>query len=127
MTKRTLHIGIISRHDYARRTTRIASGEYKPASNEPKIWFESIQSLAQVLSASNQELLRTIQDKAPNSLAELERLTGRKTSNLSRTLHTLERYGIVELKPHNRSLRPVVLANDFQVTMGLNPPWAVGE
>jgi len=34
----------------------------------------------------------------PKSLKELEELTGRAKSNLSRTLKTLERYGIAELE-----------------------------
>jgi predicted transcriptional regulator len=31
----------------------------------PKVWFESIKSLAQVLSNENQELLKTIAEKNP--------------------------------------------------------------
>lgn len=123
MEKKLLRLGIMSREDYMKRTIAIARGAYSPGANEPKIWFESIESLAQVLSARNQELLRLIEEEAPESLAELEKVSGRRSSNLSRTLHTLERYGIVELKPHKRSLRPVVKATDFEVTMGLNRDW----
>ncbi len=50
-----------------------------------------------MLSAGNRELLRIIAAKAPGSLDELAELTGRKKSNLSRTLKTMEGYGLVRL------------------------------
>ncbi|MBI5418511.1 MAG: hypothetical protein HZA60_00320 [Deltaproteobacteria bacterium] len=56
------------------------------------------------------------------SLRELEEATGRRSSNLSRTLKTLARYGIVELVRTERKLRPVVKATEFRVTFGLKLP-----
>lgn len=119
MTSRILYVGIMSKADYIKRTIAIAKGEYKPKANEPKVWFESIKSLAQVLSNENQELLKIIDEKHPKSLTELESLTGRKKSNLSRTLKTLERYGIVELQKEKNNLIPKVNATDFRVEFGL--------
>lgn len=118
MTSRILYVGIMSKTDYIKRTIAIAKGEYKPKANEPKVWFESIKSLAQVLSSENQELLKIIDEKHPKSLTELESLTGRKKSNLSRTLKTLERYGIVELQKEKNNLIPKVNATDFRVEFG---------
>lgn len=86
MRKKTLKVGIMSRKQYRERTIAIAKGEYKPKANEPKVWFESIKSMAQVLSNENQELLRLIESEKPKSLKELEDLSGRAKSNLSRTL-----------------------------------------
>jgi predicted transcriptional regulator len=120
MKTQTLNVGIMSKADYQKRTIAIAKGEYKPKPNEPKIWFESIKSLAQVLSYQNQQLLKTIIEYKPHSLSELENLTGRKKSNLSRTLKTLERYGIVSLIKINNMLMPTVCATDFNVGFGLN-------
>lgn len=118
MTSRILYVGIMSKADYIKRTIAVAKGEYKPKANEPKVWFESIKSLAQVLSNENQELLKIIDEKHPKSLSELESLTGRKKSNLSRTLKTLERYGIVELQKEKNNLIPKVNATDFRVEFG---------
>lgn len=118
MTSRILYVGIMSKADYIKRTIAIAKGEYKPKANEPKVWFESIKSLAQILSNENQELLKIIDEKHPKSLSELESLTGRKKSNLSRTLKTLERYGIVELQKEKNNLIPKVNATDFRVEFG---------
>ena len=53
--------------------------------------------MSQILSNENQDLLKLIIDQKPRSLAELEKISHRKKSNLSRTLKTLEKYGIVEL------------------------------
>jgi predicted transcriptional regulator len=120
MRKKVLKIGIISRDDYKKRTIAIARGEYKPKRDEPKVWFESINSMAQVLSNENQKLLKVINEKKPTSLKELEIATGRKSSNLSRTLKTMSRYGIVDLVKHKKSIKPVVKATDFKVEFGIN-------
>jgi predicted transcriptional regulator len=47
-------------------------------------------------------LLRVIAEKAPGSLDELAELTGRKKSNLSRTLKTMANYGLVTLERGER-------------------------
>jgi len=120
MAKKVLKIGIISREDYKKRTIAIARGEYKPKKGEPKVWFESINSMAQVLSSENQQLLKIIKEQKPTSLRELEIATGRKSSNLSRTLKTMSRYGIVDLVKQNKSIKPVVKATDFKVEFGIN-------
>ena len=120
MRKKVLKIGIISREDYKKRTIAIARGEYKPKKDDPKVWFESINSMAQVLSNENQKLLKVINEKKPTSLKELEIATGRKSSNLSRTLKTMSRYGIVDLVKHKKSIKPVVKATDFKVEFGIN-------
>ncbi|VBB43698.1 transcriptional regulator [Desulfatiglans anilini] len=119
MNRKVLHIGILSYEDYKKRTLAIANGEYQPQPDEPKIWFESLQSMAQVLSNENQWLLKTILKHKPQSLKELEAVTGRSSSNLSRTLKTMARYGIVKIEKRDRKLRPVVEATDFMVQFGI--------
>ena len=116
---KTMIVGIISKEEYKARTIAIAKGEYKPKANEPKVWFESIKSLAQILSNENQHLLKVILENKPKSLKELEDLTGRAKSNLSRTLKTLERYGIVKLHKENRNLVVEVKATQFHIEFGI--------
>jgi len=120
MAKKILRIGIISRKEYMKRTIAIARGEYVPKRGEPKIWFESLQAMAQVLSNENQQLLRIIIDRKPKSIKELESISGRKSSNLSRTLKTMERYGIVELLKQKKAVIPKVNVTDFKVEFGLS-------
>jgi predicted transcriptional regulator len=93
-----LKIGIASYEDMKARTLAIARGELKPKATDPKVWFPSTESLIRVLSDRNRLLLATIRESRPQSLSDLAQMTGRKTSNLSRTLKTMERYGIVELE-----------------------------
>ena len=118
--RKVIKIGIMSFDDYKKRTMDIVTGKYRPKKGEPKIWFESIQSLGQVLSTQNQELLKVIVEHNPGSLKELSELTGRKVSNLSRTLHTMQNVGIVELRKNKRSITPVVKATDFRVEFGIS-------
>ena len=120
MAKKILRIGIISRKEYMKRTIAIARGEYVPKRGEPKIWFESLLAMAQVLSNENQQLLRIIIDRKPKSIKELESISGRKSSNLSRTLKTMERYGIVELLKQKKAVIPKVNVTDFKVEFGLS-------
>lgn len=92
-----IKIGIMSAEEFKKRTIAIAKGSYKPQRDEPKIWFNSIKSLASLLSEENQELLKLIIDTQPQSIKELEAPTGRKANNLLRTLRTMENYGFVKL------------------------------
>jgi predicted transcriptional regulator len=94
---RKVKIGIMPLGKFREYTISIARGEYRPKMNEPKIWFSSMKSLANILSEKNQELLRLIIDVQPQSVSELEPLTGRKANNLLRTLRTMESYGFVKL------------------------------
>lgn len=94
---RKVKIGIMPLGKFRAYTISIANGDYRPKVNEPKIWFSSMKSLANILSEKNQELLRLIIDIQPQSVSELEPLTGRKANNLLRTLRAMESYGFVKL------------------------------
>ncbi len=119
MKLKTIKVGIMPINEYKARTIAIAKGEYTPKKDEPKVWFESLKSMAQILGNENQQLLKVILEKKPQSLAELEELTGRAKSNLSRTLKTLQRYGIVKLNKIKNTIVPEVQATDFKVEFGL--------
>ena len=99
---KTLTIGIADYDRMKARTMAIARGEHKPARGEPTVWFTSIESFAKVLSQRNRELLAMIGREKPGSVTELAAVSGRSKSNLSRTLKTMSRYGLVELKEGKR-------------------------
>lgn len=104
-------IGVMSLEEYKKRTIAIAKGEYRIQKDEPKIWFRSMKSLAQVLSEENQRLLRLIIEQKPQSVSELAPLTGRRSNNLLRTLRTMEQYGLVHLtkgKAGERGKSPLI-------------------
>ncbi len=118
----TLKIGIASAADYKARTMAIARGELKPTAQSPKVWFTSIESVAKVLSDRNRELLSVIAAEKPESLQELVDRTGRAKSNLSRTLKTMERYGLVRMeKRPNRALAPRTTYDDIRLDLSLRP------
>lgn len=117
---RTLRVGLAGYDDMKARTMAIAKGERKLRKGEPTVWFVSLESFAKVLSARNQDLLNLIAREKPASLTELESLSGRAKSNLSRTLNTMARYGLVELSEGSRGrLVPRVCYDRIELEMPL--------
>lgn len=110
-----LKIGIMPQEKIRERVLAIARGEYKPSEDEPKVWFTSMKSLAEVLSDDNRALLRTILASSPASISELANTTGRQPGNLSRTLKTMANYGLVDLQKSNKVVKPVVKSSDFTI------------
>ncbi len=115
MTRKVVSIGIMPQDKIRARVLAIAKGDYKPKPGEPKIWFTSMRSLAEVLSDENRSLLRVIRDSKPGSLTALAEMTGRKPSNLSRTLKTLANYGVVEIRREKKVMRPIAKATEFLI------------
>ncbi len=119
---RTLRVGIANYAEMKARTMAIARGELRSDGDSPKIWFTSMDSLARILSDSNRELLAIIRTQEPKSITELASLSGRARSNLSRTLRTMERYGLVALeKTDGRELLPSVPYDDVQLDLPIVP------
>lgn len=107
---KTLKVGIADYEEIKARTMRVARGDEKPAPDDPKVWFTSTESFAQILSSGNRELLRVIGEQSPGSLEELSRITGRAKSSLSRTLKTMANYGLVRMDPgEGQKVVPTVL------------------
>ena len=98
----TLKVGIASYEEMKALTWAVARGQRKLSPQEPRVWFPSTESFAKILSAGNRDLLRILVEDAPGSLEELAQLTGRKKSNLSRTLKTMSNYGLVRLERGTR-------------------------
>jgi predicted transcriptional regulator len=110
-----LKIGLASQDKVRARVLAIAKGEIKPKPSDPKIWFTSMRSLSQVLSDENRALLDVIRILRPASISELSGITGRKQGNLSRTLKTMSRYGLVKMEKNVRSVRPIAQAESYQI------------
>lgn len=112
---KSIVIGIMHQEKIRERIYAIAKGQYKPKPNEPKVWFTSMKSLAEVLSDDNRALLHVIKDSQPESISSLAEMTGRKPSNLSRTLKTMSNYGIVEMRKERNHVRPIAKATHFHI------------
>ncbi len=123
-TENTIRVGILPLERVRDYTISVAKGTHKRKPGEPKIWFTSIKSFAAVLSDENRELLRIIHDDEPESIADLEQRTGRKASNLSRTLRTMANYGLVRLDEGQqgrgrRAVKPVAIARSVSLTLDI--------
>ena len=81
------------------------------------IWFDSLRSVASVLSQENQKLLQVIAEQEPQSVTELATLTGRAVSNVSRTLKTLGKYNLVEMQGTAAKRSPKVIHKEFLVVV----------
>ena len=90
-------IGIMPQEKIRERILAIAKGAYKPKLDD------------------NRALLTIIHEFQPESITGLAAITGRKPSNLSRTLKTMSHYGIVEMRRENRHVRPIANATEFQI------------
>lgn len=112
---RPIVIGIMPQEQIRKRVLAIACGDYTPKPGEPKVWFTSMKSLAEVLSDDNRALLRVIAQTEPESISALAHATGRKPGNLSRTLKTMSNYGIVDLKRERNTVRPIARATEFRI------------
>ena len=114
----TVKIGIMNRDEFRQRTISIAKGLYQPTAEEPKVWFDSVESMSRLLNTKNLELLKTIRQCKPQSLGELAEITGRRKESLSRTIKKMSDYGLVEIKEGPRHAKtPVVTADRFEVTL----------
>ena len=111
-------IGIMSEQLIRVRAIAIAQGKYKPAKDEPKIWYTSLNGISQILNPDNVALLRLIERERLDSVSALAELSGRNKSNLSNTLKGLSDKGFVRLeKGPGRSLKPVALFTDFEIVI----------
>ena len=112
---KTLYIGIAPRSYLRARTTAIAGGE-KPHPDEPKHWVSSVEALGRILSAKNMHLIEIIRNSRPNSLSELATLSGRRPSNLSRTLKAMEKIGVIEFEQVSKLKKaPRVVYDKFEI------------
>lgn len=116
----TLKVGIASYEEMKARTLAVARGERRIEADEPKVWFTSTESFAKILSASNRALLRLIVERQPQSLEDLAEMAGRAKSNLSRTLRTMEHYGLVRLNRDERGrITPGVIYDRVELDVPL--------
>ena len=112
---KVLRIGIASVDEFKARTIAIAAGRRKVRANDPKIWFNSAQSLGKLID-HNWPLLQEIRRRPPKSMTELAARTGRSLSNLSRTLKSLQLRGLLSIEiGDGLSKRPVVSYDRIEV------------
>lgn len=114
--KKVIRIGIMPYEQFKQRTLDIVAGRYKRKKDDPKLWFTSLKVAAEILNDKNLELLAVIRDQHPESMSELAGLTGRAVPNISRTLRKMQKYGLVKLEKSDHRVRPVAVAERFELS-----------
>ncbi len=102
----------------------VARGEQAAPKDAAKPSFNSIEALIRILTPENRSLLSVIRDQHPQSIAELEKLTGRASPNLVRTLTKLEALGLVSLRSEGKRTIPEAHAGVLHVEID---PYAMND
>jgi predicted transcriptional regulator len=95
-----------STKDLAAQMRAVARGEIAAPIDAALPSVESAEALIRLLTPENRDLLRTIRDAKPQSVADLARLTNRAEPNLLRTLGKLEAFGFLEMHTVDRRKVP---------------------
>ena len=93
-------------NDLEAEMRKVARGEIAAPVDAASPSVESTEALIRLLTPDNRNLLRTIRDAKPQSVAELARLTNRAEPNVLRTLGKLEAFGLLEMKTVDRRRVP---------------------
>lgn len=84
----------------------VARGERPAPTDAAKPTFDSALAIVRLLTPDNRQLLATIRDRRPQSVAALAAMTGRAQPNLTRTLAKLEAAGLITMQTHGRRKAP---------------------
>jgi predicted transcriptional regulator len=111
----TINLKIQSLKSLREEMVAVAKGE-RPAPPDASIHsFNSLETVARLLTKENRKLLSLIRDSKPKSVTELAQLSRRSQPNLTRTLNKLEAAGFVVMKLHGRQKAPKVVLQKLTV------------
>ncbi|MBV8635353.1 MAG: transcriptional regulator [Burkholderiaceae bacterium] len=110
-------IGILSAEKIRERILGMAAGKVQRLANEPKIWFTSIQSLADTLDDERRAMRREVlQAMKPTSFSALAELVGREPADLPMAIQSIQKgYGIVPMKCVESEIQLVALTTEFDL------------
>ena len=101
-----LKVGIATVQEQRARSLAIAAGTRQRREDEPQVWFPSVAAMARVLSDENMALLKAVREQRPDSMDALAQVVGKQAPNVSRSLHTMAAYGLVEFVKTGRVVTP---------------------
>lgn len=105
---------------------RVASGDR--TTQEPELYFESVEELRRVLTEKRLELLLAISRHRPASVHKLAQLLRRDYKNVSTDIGLLERLGVVSIgtkRGKGRAQTPTVPYDEIHVTIDLRRPQSI--
>jgi predicted transcriptional regulator len=97
----------------------VANGEQKAPGHAAEPSVHSAEILARLLTPENRQLMSTIRDKKPASVAHLAVLTHRASPNVKRTLDKLAAVGLVSFRFEGRKKVPCMAAK--KITIEIDP------
>ena len=103
---KVLKVGIATVQEQRARSLAIAAGTRKRGNDEPNVWFPSVAATARVLSDENMALLKAVREQRPDSMDALAQVVGKHAPNVSRSLHAMAAYGLVEFVKNGRTVTP---------------------
>lgn len=98
-----------------REMISVARGEQAAPRDAAMPSFNSVEAVMRLLTPENRELLATIRDRKPRSIAELAEMSGRAQPNLTRTLAKLEAVGFVRMRLVERRKVPTAAVHRLRV------------
>lgn len=110
-----LKFGIASVAEQRARTLAIAKGTLQRLPDDPNVWFPSSSAALRVLSDENMALLKVIREQRPDSVSTLAIAAGKQAPNVSRSLHTMEQFGLVRMVKRGRVVTPEALADRVSI------------
>jgi predicted transcriptional regulator len=93
-----LKIGIATREQMRDRTIAIARGQYVAASDEPRIWFTSLDAVYRVFSEQNMLLLEILRSSPKLSIQDLAEQVKKSHDEINERLHSLGQVGLLEIE-----------------------------
>ena len=112
-----MKVKIQSHADLRKEMKAVASGKQAAPKDAGAPSVESVETLLRLLTPKNRELLAIIRDRKPRSIAELAEMTGRKPSNVTRTLGKLEAIGFVRMKTVKHRKVPTAAVRAFRISI----------
>jgi predicted transcriptional regulator len=95
----------------------VAKGQRGAPAGAANATVHSAEVLARLLTPQNRELMATIRDSEPRSIAALAKLSQRQAPNVVRTLDKLEALGLIYFVVEGRSKAPRVAASRITIEM----------
>jgi len=94
--------------------------------NETNITFVEPSDVQRLLTPKRLELVETLMREEVESIRELAEVLDRNPSEVHADVHTLEEYGVVELRDRGHATKPVVPYDDIEVNVSLSRENALG-
>jgi predicted transcriptional regulator len=93
---------------------------------ETNVTFVEPSDVQRLLTPKRLEVIQTLMSEEVGSIRELAKVLDRNPSEVHEDVHTLEEYGVVELREEGRAKKPIVPYDDIDISVSLSRENAAG-